>query len=427
VSEPRPEQKADIAATLGLNRPGGDAPRVQRPVLWIVIAVVVILFGLRLASRRDSGAVQYETQPAVRGELVVHVSATGNLEPRRKVDVGSELSGTIRSVEVDFNDRVTVGQVIARLDTTRLDAQVSQAEASLEAAKARLLLSKATVEEATSHSARLEKLHTLSGGEMPAESDMDSAAGALARAKADETASEAAIAQWEATLAAYQTDRSKMEIKSPIDGIVLRCAVQPGQTVAATFQSPILFTLAEDLAKLDLVVDVDEADVGKVGENQTATFTVDAYPDRAFPARTTQVRYGSQALDGVVTYKTVLEVDNSDLVLRPGMTATAVILIEKRANALLVPNAALRFTPPAATTTARRRSLVGAFLPKPPPIDQRPVSAGGTAQRVYTLVKGRPNPVDISKGASDGVMTEIVAGDLKEGSSVITDLASASR
>jgi len=427
VSEPRADQKADIAATLGLNRPGGEAPLIPRPLIWIAVAVILVLVGLRLVSRRDAGTVHYETQPVRRGELVVAVSATGNLEPRKKVDVGSELSGTIKSVEVDFNDTVTAGQVIARLDTARLDAQVSQAEASLAAARARLVLSKATVQEASSQSARLEKLHTLSGGEMPAESEMDSVAGALARAKADETASEASIAQWDATLAAYRTDRAKMDIKSPIDGIVLKRSVQPGQTVAATFQSPVLFTLAEDLAKLDLVVDVDEADVGKVVAGQTATFTVDAYPDRAFPARITQVRYGSQALDGVVTYKTVLEVDNTDNVLRPGMTATAVILIEKKPNALLVPNAALRFTPPAAVAGSRRVSLLGAFVPKPPPIDQRPADASGRAQRVYTLVKGKPSPVDMTKGASDGVMTEVVAGEVKEGMLVITDLAAVSR
>lgn len=426
MSEAATDKQADLANTLGLDQSGARRPRFLRLLVWLLVVAAAVFGFQRMAARRSVEAPRYETQPVRRGQLVITVSATGNLEPRRKVEVGSELSGTIRQVEVDYNDRVKAGQVIARLDTTRLDAQLAQSEASLQAARARLQLSKATVHEASTQSARLAKLKKLSKGEMPAASELDAVEAALARARADETASLAAITQWEATLAVNRADRAKTEIRSPVDGIVLKRSVQPGQTVAATLQSPILFTLAEDLARLDLIVDVDEADVGKVREGQTATFTVDAFPDRTFAARITQMRHGSQALDGVVTYKTVLEVDNADLVLRPGMTATAVILIEKRAETLLVPNAALRFTPPAQVAGSRGVGLVGVFLPRIPPIDQRPVEnpeAHSRQQHVYVLVAGVPKTVAFTQGASDGVMTEVAGGDLREGMDVVTDLA----
>jgi HlyD family secretion protein len=423
VTDDHPGPKSDIAATLGLGGRDAGQPRSARRAAGIVVGVLALLLIVAVA-RRDGGSVRYVTEPVVRGDLVVEVSATGTLEPRRKVDVGSELSGTIRTVEADFNDRVAAGQVLARMDTTRLDAQVAQAEASLRAAHARLEVSRATVREAAAQAGRLQKLHALSNGETPAQSELDAVTAALDRARADEASSEAAIAQWEATLAAYRTDRAKMDIRSPIDGMVLRRTVQPGQTVAATFQAPVLFTLAEDLARLDLVIDVDEADIGKVKERQAATFTVDAFPDRAFDAKISQVRYGSQALDGVVTYKTVLEVDNADLTLRPGMTATASIHIEKHARALLVPNAALRFAPPSSERASRRGGLMGSMLPVPPPVDQRPAAQAGRGsgvQRVHVLAGGRPQPVAVTVGWSDGSMTEVTAGDLAEGAAVITD------
>ena len=189
---------------------------------------------------------------------------------------------------------------------------------------------------------------------MPSKLELDSAQAAYNRAKADLASARASVVQNEAIQNANRNDLSKTVVRSPINGIVLNRNVEPGQTIAASFQAPVLFTLAEDLTQMELQVDVDEADVGQVHAGQTARFTVDAYPDRNFDAKVTQVRYGSQTVSGVVTYKTILKVDNRDLLLRPGMTATAHIMVNEDKNALLVPNAALRFSPPV-TTTAKRR------------------------------------------------------------------------
>ena len=278
-----------------------------------------------------------------RGNLTVVVTATGTLEPVNQVDVGSELSGIIDIVEVDYNDRVELGQVLARLDTDKLQAEVLQSQAALEAAQAKILEAQATVLETHLKSQRCDRLAVK---KMCSQEDVDSSVAAYKRARAEEGSARAQVAEARAKLGADQTNFAKAVIHSPIDGIVLVRNVEPGQTVAATLQAPVLFTLAEDLAKMELHVDVDEADVGLVEAGQTAHFTVDAYPERTFPARITQVRFGSQTVDGVVTYETVLNVDNSDLSLRPGMTATADITVKRIENAILVPNAALRFTPP---------------------------------------------------------------------------------
>lgn len=420
---------SDIAATLGLDRGVRRGRTVRRVVIWLLVLGLLALAGMRAASRRMAQVPRYETQIVRKGDLIVSVNATGTLEPHKRVDVGSELSGIVRSVDVDFNDQVKAGQLLVRLDTGRLDAQAAQTAASLEAARARLQLSEAALKEAEAHNARIQKLFELSGGQLPTAVERDAAMGALERARADKAVSTAAISQWEATLSAYRTDLAKAEIRSPIDGIVLRRQVEPGQTVTATFQSPVLFTLVGDLRRLELMVDVDEADVGRVREGQTATFTVDAFPNRAFPAIIKQVRNGNLSRDGVVTYKTLLEVDNSEQILRPSMTATAVILVDKREGVLLVPNAALRFAPPEAPAKSQRSGLVGSLMPRAPPTDLRPpaeAEAAGGARRVYVLSGEKPEAVKVETGATDGMVTEIVSGDLREGMAVITDMVTGS-
>ena len=262
---------------------------------------------------------------------------------------------------------------------------------------------------------------------MPSQSDLDAAEATLARARADEASANAQVEQAQATLNVNQTDLDKAVIHSPIDGIVLTRSVEPGQTVAASFSSPTLFKLAENLRQMELLVDVDEADVGSVQKDQEAIFTVDAYPDREFPARITQVRYGSQTVDGVVTYKAVLRVDNSDLVLRPGMTATAVITVKKIENALLVPNAAMRFVPPEAPqeTTAKGGSLMSSLLPHPPRQGAKThedSNGKNKAQKVWIQRDGQLSAVVITKGISDGLMTEVTGGDLEPGWELVTDM-----
>jgi HlyD family secretion protein len=348
------------------------------------------------------------------------------------VDVGIEVSGTIESVAADYNDEVKVGQVLARLDTTRLEAQAQQNEAALEAARAKVLQAQASVQEAEAQLARLNRVREMSGGKVPSQNDLDTATANLARYKADEESAKASVAQARAALDVTRTDLSKAVIRSPINGVVLVRAVEPGQTVAASFQAPVLLTLAEDLTQMELQVDVDEADIGRVREGQEATFTVDAYPDRAFPARVTQVRFGSQTVDGVVTYKTVLKVDNSGLALRPGMTATAVITVDRRENVLLVPNVALRFAPVAKEVTGRSRGggLVGMLLPRPPGLNDRKMEepdTRGKEQRVWTLRSGQLVPLSIITGVTDGVQTEVESGQVEPGTELVTEERKASR
>jgi HlyD family secretion protein len=365
-----------------------------------------------------------------RGDLTVIVTATGTLQPTNEVDVGSELSGIIKSVEADYNDKVKVGQVLARLDTSKLDAEVTQSKAALESAKAKVRQMQATVKETESKLIQLQKVRELSSNKVPSQLDIDAAEAAFERAKADEASAVAAVSQAQATLETYQTDLSKADIRSPIDGIVLTRSVEPGQTVAAAFQAPVLFTLAEDLTKMELHVDVDEADVGQVKEGQDATFSVSAYQNRTFQARIIQTRYGSQTVDGVVTYETVLKVDNSDLSLRPGMTATADITVEKVENAILVPSAALRFTPPVQKEqTQSSGNLLGKLLPHPPSQSKQreEVSTDKTRQRVWVLQDGQPVAVPVAVGATDGVSTEVLKGEIEPGTAVIVDTVSAEK
>lgn len=424
MNDPAPTANEDISLTLGLT---GTPSHRRRRWIWILLLLLLGGGAWLYARQAKPAQVRYVTETVRRGDLVAVVSATGTLQPVKEVEVGIEVSGTIKTVEVDYNDRVKVGQVMARLDVSKLEAQTRQSEATLDAARARVEQAQASVHEADAQLARLNRVRELSGGKMPAPSDLDAAAATLARARADETSARASVAQAQATLEVMRTDLSKAVILSPINGIVLKREVEPGQTVAASFQAPVLFTLAEDLTQMELQVDVDEADVGRVREGQDATFTVDAYPDRSFPARITQVRFGSQTVEGVVTYKTVLKVDNSGLELRPGMTATAVITVNRKEKVLRVSNAMLRFAPPA-EKKAKSGGLVGALLPRPPGGGMAKPAEGedirNDRQKVWILKAGAPAPVMITKGESDGTWTEVVDGGLEEGMDVITEAVS---
>lgn len=419
------DQTADIAKTLGIGKRRSALSRILRLVVLIALIAGVATVVVPRLKNENADTTHYTTQPVKRGDLLVTVSATGTLEPIKKVDVGIEVSGTIKKVDVDYNDVVTVGQVLAVLDTSKLEAQMLQSDAALNAAKAKLLQTQATVLEAQAQMARLEEMRRLSNGKMPSQYEFDTQKATLARAHADEGSAKASVAQAQATLDANKSDLAKAVVHSPINGIVLTRSVEPGQTVAAMFQSPVLFKLAEDLTQMELQVDVDEADVGQVKENQDATFTVDAYPDQVFSARTTQVRYGSQTVDGVVTYKAVLKVDNSNLALRPGMTATASITVNKRENALLIANAALRFKPPQTQTGAKTggSSLLFKILPHPPVsenVQRDDQSAKNKEQKVWTLRNGQLQAITVTKGLTDGKVTEVTSGELEPGTELIT-------
>lgn len=401
--------------------------RLMRPGPWMFGILVVV--GAVAAAWWWNGtgepvAAAYVTQNVVRGDLRVTVTATGTLTPINQVDVGSELSGIVKSVAVDYNDRVRAGQILARLDTTKLQAQASQIRAALDAARARGQQAQATLEEAQAHFTRAEQL---AASQLLPESDLDTARATLRRAEADRSNAAATVAQSEATLRATETDLTKMVIRSPITGVVLKRTIEPGQTVAASFQAPVLFTLAEDLARMELDIDVDEADVGQVQAGQDATFTVDAYPDRTFSARVAKVSFSATTTGGVVTYKTALTVDNLDLLLRPGMTTTADVLVGTVSNGLLVPNAALRFNP--TTSPEQSPSASGGPFGRMMPRPARPSQAAqgpttrGTAQRVWIVRDGKATAVDVTVGMTDGRMTEVTGGDLEAGTPVVVQAA----
>jgi HlyD family secretion protein len=408
---------------LGAGTLKGSRPMKRYLLVGCLIVAVIVIVLVVMGVSGTSKAVQYRTEQVRRGDLVVVVTATGTLQPTNKVDVGSELSGTIKTVEADYNSKVKAGQVLARLDTTKLEATIAQSRAALEAAKAKALQARATVTETGAKLTQYQKVRELSGGKVPSQTEMDAATAAFERAKADAANYSASVSQAQATLNAHLTDLSKSVIKSPINGIVLTRNIEPGQTVAASFTAPVLFTLAEDLTKMELHVNVDEADIGKVQEGQKAVFNVAAYPDRTFEAEITQARYGSSTTSGVVTYETVLKVGNPDLSLRPGMTATADITVKKLENVVLVPGAALRFSPPVQVEKKASSGVVGALLPRPPRQggEQREDSGNKRQKRVWTLSKGQLTPVSITVGAQNGGVAEVTSGNLQAGTEVVTD------
>ncbi len=406
----------------------------QRSATWLALALVVLVAAgawLWLAQKKSDGAPRYVTEEARRGSLTLTVAADGKLQPTRSVNIGSELSGTVRRVLVDVNDRVTRGQVLVELDTAKLGAQVQRSRAALAAASARLAQSATTVREAQANLARLQEVARLSGGKVPSAAELDGGAAALARAQADEKSARASVDDAKAALSNDETNLSKASIRSPIDGVVLSRSVEPGNAVAATLQAVTLLTLAEDLAKLELEVNVDEADIGVLRAGQKASFTVSAWPARRYPAKITRTAYGSTITDNVVTYATRMQVDNADLSLRPGMTASATIVAVELSDALLVPNTALRFDPAQAAAAAKAGSsggIVSSLMPRPPATTQRsarPAASASKSRRVFVLESGAPKAVAVTVGITDGRVTEITGGDLQPGMAVIVDQLSA--
>ena len=426
----RNKPNPDIEQIIGIDKLSGRRRRRKRWLFLVILAAVIIAAVVMRTKTGKSNSIQYKTEQVQRGDITVLVTATGTLEPTNEVDVGSELSGIVESVEVDYNNKVEVGQVLARLDTSKLNAQVTQSKAALESAEAKVLQAKATVNETRNKLTRYEKVRELSNNKVPSQTEFDTAQANFERAEADEASAKAAQSQAKATLEAYEVDLRKAVIRSPINGIVLTRNIEQGQTVAASFETPVLFTLAEDLTKMELCVDVDEADIGQVKEGQDAIFTVDAYPNRTFHAKIIQIRYGAQTVEGVVTYETVLKVDNTDLSLRPGMTATADIIVLKIEDAVLVPNSALRFEMTEEDNKTENRGLVNAILPHPPRREsKRRENAinSSNQQQVWVLRDGRPVAVPVTIGATDGVRTEILDGAIEPGMSLIVDVMTRGR
>ncbi|WP_119628729.1 efflux RND transporter periplasmic adaptor subunit [Methylocaldum marinum] len=403
MEQPQQEPDTDIARTLSLD---GASRKRKHLKWWIVIGVLGVLTGtagvVMNGQSRSPDSSEFQTVKVRRESFSVDIIATGTLKPINQVDVGSELSGTIDSVKVDYNDRVRQGQILATLNTDELEAKVLESKSSLESEQARLRVARATLVEA---SLKFQRVQQLIAKRLVPLQDVDVARAAYDRARAEEASAKARVTLAQANLDANRTNLAKAAIRSPIDGIVLARKVEPGQTVAASFQTPVLFTLAEDLTRMVLHANVDEANMGQIKEGQDASFTVDAYPSRKFPAKIVSIRNDPQTVDGIVTYETLLSVDNSELLLRPGMTATANITAHRVAEAIVVPNGALRFS--------KSRSGEAAF--------QGAAASPDRSQVVWTLRDGKPVAIPVSVGQSDGHVTEIIAGELNPGMSLLVN------
>jgi HlyD family secretion protein len=378
------------------------------PVAVTVVGLLAILFIVRRCA--SSGSANYQTATVTRGPITQLVTATGTLNPVTNVQVGSQVSGNIQKLFADFNSEVKAGQTVAQIDPALFQAAVTQAEGDLETAQAALELAKV-------NAARTQKLFTEKNS---SQQDVDSAVATLHQA-------EGSVKIKQGALDKAKADLEHCTITSPVDGVVISRNVDVGQTVAASLQAPVIFQIANDLTKMQIDSNVAEADVGAVEVGQDVDFTVDAFPTRTFHGKVVQVRNAPITVQNVVTYDTVIGVDNKDLKLKPGMTANVSIIIAHKDSVLQLKNAALRFRPPDATSEPRAASVQSGPRPGGPRAGgssggQRP--SGGARERkpertVYTLSFNRPKPVQIKTGISDGIVTEVTEG-LKEGDKVIT-------
>ncbi len=419
-SLPTPEE---IEAALGIS-PAAQRKRGTKRFLWLSVLVAAVL-GLGYWYYSTATAISkttYTTQKIVTQDLVVTITATGTVQPTMQVDVGSEQSGIVKSVLVADNARVKKGDILATLDVERLSAQRERAAAQLAASQARLLDAQTTFKQ--SEQAHLRQKRLRNSG-LSTDQDLESADAAEARAAAGIAVAKADIQSATADLSVVDNDIAKSQIISPIDGLVMKTSVKVGQTVAASLQAPVLFTLADDLTHIQIEAAVDEADIGSVATEQDATFTVDAYRSRDFSAKVQQLSFSPDKTDGVVTYKTILSAQNDDLALRPGMTTTARIIIKHLKNVMTVPNEALRYVP-AVQKQSRGFSITQLFMPRFPRTEKpvKPASDSDGTRGLWVLRDGVAVEVKIKAGVSDGKATEINGADIHDGDDVIVSAAS---
>ena len=378
-----------------------------------VLAVVVAVAaggGYYVWSTREA-EIQYKTVPVVRADLMSTIQATGTLNPVETVDVGTQISGTIKELFFDYNSVVKEGQLIALMDSATQEAEVAQARASLQSAEADVLDAEAALDVAAKDLARTK---ALAERDLIAKADVDADVSTWLRAKATLAASKAKVTEYQAALDKTLTNLGYTKIYSPVDGVVVSKSVEEGQTVAASYQTPSIAEIARDLTQMQVEVNVDEADIGGVNDGQSAVFTVDAYPTLTFSGEVTQVRLSPTEEDNVVTYTVIVKVQNPDGKLLPGMTANVSLILENRDNVLVVPNSAFRFKP----TVAGAQVEVG----PPGPGGPKQNIAAVTKPAVYTLDKKKqPVKIEVEKGITDGEHTEIISG-IDEGASVITGI-----
>lgn len=363
-------------------------------VTFLILIILILTYFIFIKNKNSN--IKFITEKVSRGEIVETVTATGTVNPVTTVLVGTQVSGTIKNIFVDFNSPVKKGQLIALIDPAPFEAQVEQARANLLSAKANLLKAQATLLDTKR---TYERYKELLERNLISQSDLDTAETNYEVAKSQVDSAMAQLKQTEATLKYHETNLEYTRIISPVNGIVISRNVDVGQTVAASFQTPTLFTIAQDLTKMQIDTNVDEADIGKIKEGQNVEFTVDAYPDIIFKGKVSQVRNAPITVQNVVTYDVVIKVDNPDLKLKPGMTANVSIIIERKDNVLRIPNSALRFK-----------------LQDSNEISKKDIKGPG----VWILTNGKPEYIKLVTGISDGTYTEVIKGSIKEGQEVIT-------
>jgi HlyD family secretion protein len=425
-----PETKPTGTQILAMTNKRRRRALLQKIVLALVVLGGAAAFFWQRAERSKSVGPKYVTAQAKVGQLRETVMATGKFKGLDSVDVGAQISGRVAKVYVDFNDQVKAGQTLAEIDPAQLMSRVEQSRAQVSAADSSVRLAKATLAQSKASFARAKDMAEKG---LISSKDLEAAQADAERAEASVGSSQSQATLSRASLKDAETSLSWSTIKAPIDGVVLARLVEPGQTVAASLQSPVLFTVARDLTQLTLYVDIDEADIGKLHEGQEASFTVGAWPSRKFASKVVSVHNLPTAGQTVVTYQAVLSVDNKELLLRPGMTATASIVTSDRADVLTVPDSALRYAPPAAP---KDKPSSSPFMPMTPPRGtgggQRRQGGGTGAPKgdaaasaargaVWVLENGVAKRVTVTTGGSDGQNTEITSGTITAGTVVITD------
>ncbi|BAK70374.1 efflux RND transporter periplasmic adaptor subunit [Aliarcobacter butzleri] len=394
--------------------------RINRKFIYIATATVsflaIVLFFI-FNGNNKSNKIEYITKKVTQGDLSVVVSTTGNLNPTNSVEIGIEVSGTLKEIFVDFNDEVKAGQILAKIDTVKLQSQVDSSTAALAIAVANQKESQVLLNNKKTLYDRTLNMYKNSGGKYPSKNELDDTRFSYEAAIESLEAAKAKVLQAQSNLKTDKQNLEKASVKSSIDGIVLNREVEVGQTLAATMSAPKLFTIAKDLTHMDLIVSIDEADVADIKKDLPVTFTVDAYPNKVFNGKVKQVRLNPVDTNGVVTYETVVSVDNEDLLLKPGMTATAKIITKESKNKLLIPNGALRFKPKTQEQKNSGVNLVGPNMNRPTNV-ARDLSKKELAP-VFILENNQPKRVMVKVLDSDGKLTSIESEELKVNDEVI--------